>query len=66
MIEPQTGQVSAELVELRPAAGCRKTDPVHMAVDVEVAVLHPDGKIEVQEAVGQFLPERRYRPQARR
>src|SRR5260370_364129 len=39
---------------------------MHMAIDVEVAVLHPDGMIEVQEAVGQFLPERRNRPDPRR
>jgi hypothetical protein len=58
--------MSGDLTEFRPAPGCRKTDPMHMAVDVEVAVLHPDGMIEVQESVGQFLPERRYRPDPRR
>ena len=33
---------------------------MHVAVDVEVPVLRPGGMIEVQESVGQFLPECRY------
>src|ERR1700754_2029798 len=65
-IERQTGQMPTDLTELRRASWCRKTDPMHMAVDVEVVVLHPDGMIEVQEAVGRFLPERRHRPEPRR
>lgn len=63
VVEPQTGEVSAQPLELCAVPGCRQADPVHVPGDVELGVLGPHREIEVERSVDDLLPQLRYRPQ---
>ncbi|SIK89941.1 Uncharacterised protein [Mycobacteroides abscessus subsp. abscessus] len=51
--------MSAHVRDLGLAAGRGQTDVMQVTVDVEVVVVDPHRVIQIQPAIGEFLPEGR-------
>ena len=61
-VERNPGDVRAEIGELLLTTGRRHCHPVHMPLDVEVAVLDPHRVVEIEDRVPDLSTERRQRP----